>query len=170
MIIDVNHGSYCSCDGVSRRSFLKAGALAFGGLTLTDALRAKAAAAAEGAAANDLSVILIWQGGGPSHMDMWDLKPQAPSEFRGTFSPIKSNLDGYQVSEHMPKIAKVCDKLTILRSVTHPDGGHESASHTLLTGYKPTNDIPAQEMPSYGSIISHEMGSRLPGIPAYVSV
>src|SRR5437870_1592658 len=170
MIIDVNHGRSCSCDGVSRRSFLKAGALAFGGLTLTDALRAKAAAAAEGAAANDLSVILIWQGGGPSHMDMWDLKPQAPSEFRGTFNPIRSSLDGYSVCEHMPKSAKVCDKLTILRSVTHPDGGHESASHMLLTGYKPTNDIPAQEMPSYGSIVAKERGPRQPGLPAYLTL
>lgn len=170
MIIDVEHGRYCSCDGIARRSFLKAGALAFGGLSMSSLFRAQAAAAAEGAAAKDLSVILIWQGGGPSHLDMWDLKPQAPSEFRGTFNPIKSNLDGYQVCEHMPNIAKVCDKLTILRSVTHPDGGHESASHFLLTGYKPTNDIPAQEVPSYGSIVGHELGPRQAGFPAYVSV
>jgi hypothetical protein len=170
MIIDVHNGRYGCCDGVSRRSFLKAGALMFGGLSLTDLMRIKAAQAGEGTTAKDISVILIWQGGGPSHLDMWDLKPQAPSEFRGTFNPIKTNLDGYQVSEHMPNIAKVCDKLTILRSVTHPDSGHESASHFLLTGYKPTNDIPAQEVPSYGSIVGHELGPRLPGFPAYVSV
>src|SRR5438067_6454826 len=118
MVIDVDHGRYCSCDGVSRRSFLKAGALAFGGLTLADMLRVRAAQAAEGKSVKDMSIILIWQGGGPSHMDMWDLKPNAPSEFRGTFNPIPSNLPGYQVSEHLPRSAKVCDKLTILRSVT----------------------------------------------------
>ncbi|HYG76255.1 MAG TPA: DUF1501 domain-containing protein [Planctomycetota bacterium] len=171
MVIDVNQGSYCSCDGVSRRNFLKAGALAFGGLTLADMFRHQAKAAEGGASIDkDMSVILIWQGGGPSHLDMWDLKPQAPSEFRGTFNPIKTNLPGYQVCEHMPKIAQVCDKLTIIRSCTHPDSGHESASHMLLTGYKPTNDIPANEVPSYGSIVSKELGPKQPGFPAYVSV
>ena len=101
---------------------------------------------------------------------MWDLKPEAPSEFRGTFNPIKSNLPGYYVGEHMPRIAKVCDKLCIIRSTTHPDSGHESASHMLLTGYKPTNDIPAQEVPSYGSIVNKEMGPKQAGFPGYVSV
>src|SRR5689334_9021048 len=105
MIIDVHSGRYGCCDGQSRRSFLKAGALAFGGLTMADLFRAKAASAAEGTPGKDLSVILIWQGGGPSHMDMWDLKPQAPTEFRGTFNPIRTNLDGYHVCEHMPNIA-----------------------------------------------------------------
>jgi len=170
MIIDVNQGSYRSCDGVSRRNFLKAGALAFGGLSLADVMRKQAAAGELAANGKDLSVILVWQGGGPSHLDMWDLKPQAPSEFRGTFNPIKTNLPGYQVCEHMPRIAKICDKLTILRSVTHPDSGHESASHMLLTGYKPTNDIPSNEMPSYGSIVGKEMGPRQAGFPAYVTV
>src|SRR5207244_6329765 len=68
------------------------------------------------------------------------------------------------------RIAQVCDKLAILRSTTHPDGGHESASHFLLTGYKPTNDIPANEAPSYGSIIAKEMGPKQSGFPAYVTV
>jgi Protein of unknown function (DUF1501) len=170
MILDLVGNAYKSCDGLSRRSFLRAGALTFGGLTMANALRMQARAGEAGAQGKKTSVILIWQGGGPSHLDMWDLKPNAPSEFRGTFNPIKTNLTGYHVCEHMPKIAKVCNKLAILRSVTHPDGGHESASHTLLTGYKPTNDIPAQEMPSYGSIVSKEMGSKTPGFPSYVAV
>jgi len=172
MFINVDQGNYRSCDGIARRNFLKAGALALGGLTLDGMLRKQAEAfAGEIAGANkDLSVILIWQGGGPSHLDMWDMKPQAPAEFRGSFNPIKTNVPGYQVCEHMPRTAQVCDKLTILRSVTHPDSGHESASHFLLTGYKPTNDIPAQEMPSYGSIVGNELGAVKPGYPAYVAV
>ena len=70
----------------------------------------------------------------------------------------------------MPRIAKICDKLTVVRSVSHGDAGHESASHTLLTGYKPTNDIPANEAPSYGSIVAKEMGPRVDGFPAYVTL
>ena len=173
MFLNINQGQYNCCDGVSRRGFLNAGALAFGGLTLGSYLQKQAAAAesdGKPSASKDLSVILIWQGGGPSHMDMWDLKPNAPSEFRGTFNPIKTCMPGYQVSEHMPRIAKIVDKLAIIRSTTHPDSGHESASHMLLTDYKPTNDIPAQEMPSYGSIVDKEMGPKQPGFPAYVAV
>ena len=174
MIISVDQGGYRSCDNKSRRSFLKAGSLALGGLTLADLFRHQAAAADNGTpisgAKKDMSVILVWQGGGPSHMDMWDMKPQSPSEFRGTFNPIKSNMPGYNVCEYMPNTAKICDKLAIMRSVTHPDSGHESATHMLLTGYKPSNDIPANEMPSYGSICSKELGPKLPGFPGYVAV
>ena len=170
MIIDVKSGAYRCCDGINRRSFLRTGALMLGGMTLSGLLRRQAMAAAAGETVKDISVILFWQGGGPSQLDMWDMKPDAPSEFRGTFSPINTNLDGLQVSEHMPRIAKVSDKLAVLRSVTHGDSGHESASHTLLTGYKPTNDIPANEAPSYGSIVAKEMGARVEGFPAYVTV
>ncbi|MEI6233527.1 MAG: DUF1501 domain-containing protein [Planctomycetota bacterium] len=172
MFLNINNGQYGCCDGVTRRGFLNAGALAFGGLTLGSYLQQQAAAAeAEIKAINkDLSVILLWQGGGPSHLDMWDMKPNAPSEFRGTFNPIKTCMPGYQVCEYMPRIAKIVDKLAIIRSTTHPDSGHESASHMLLTGYKPTNDIPAQEAPSYGSIVSRELGPKQAGFPGYVAV
>ena len=172
MHLNINNGKYACCDGLSRRSFLNAGALAFGGLTLGEMLRAQAQAGDDKATApnKDMSVILLWQGGGPSHMDMWDMKPNSPSEFRGTFNPIKTVIPGYQVCEHMPRTAKIVDRLSIIRSTTHPDSGHESATHMLLTGYKPTNDIPAQEMPSYGSIVSKEMGPRVGGFPAYVAV
>lgn len=169
-MLNVVQGGYRTCDGLSRRSMLKVGALSFGSLGLSNWLRGSAAAAQAGRPTRDLSVILLWQGGGPSHMDMWDLKPQAPAEFRGTFNPISTSVPGYQVGEHMPKIAKVCDKLCVIRSCTHPDAGHESATHMLLTGYKPTNDIPAQEVPSYGSIVAKEKGPREAGYPAYVAV
>jgi hypothetical protein len=159
---------YRSCDGISRRDLLKVGALSLGGLGLADWMRLSAQA--DPSQRKDLSVILLWQGGGPSHLDMWDLKPEAPSEFRGTFSPIPSAVPGYQVSEHLPYSARVVDRLAILRSVSHPDSGHQSASHMLLTGYKPTNDIPFNEVPSYGSIVSHELGSKNAGFPAYVTL
>ena len=169
-MLNILPGGYRTCEGLSRRSLLKVGALSFGSLGLSTLLRSRAEAAASGRPSRDVSVILLWQGGGPSHLDMWDLKPQAPAEFRGTFSPIPSNVPGYQVGEHMPKIAKVCDKLCIVRSCTHPDSGHQSATHMLLTGYKPTNDIPSNEVPSYGSIVAKEMGPRRAGFPAYVAV
>ena len=170
MNIDVHNGTYRCCDGISRRNFLRTGSLAFGGLSLSGLLRQQAMAAEAGGLAKDMSVILFWQGGGPSQLDMWDMKPDAPSEFRGTFNPINTNLNGLQVCEHMPRIAKICDKLTVIRSATHGDAGHESATHTLLTGYKPTNDIPANEAPSYGSVVSKEMGPRVDGFPAYMAL
>src|SRR3954452_6773028 len=170
MNIVVHSGAYRCCDGISRRSFLKAGSLMLGGLSLSRLLQRQAMAQAAGEKMKDISVILFWQGGGPSQLDMWDLKPDAPSEFRGSFSPINTKLDGLQISEHMPHIAKIADKMTLIRSATHGDAGHESASHTLLTGYKPTNDIPANEAPAYGSIVAKEMGPRVDGFPAYITV
>jgi hypothetical protein len=166
----INGDKYRTCDGVSRRSFLKAGALGLAGLTLPDVLRLRAAQTAAGAPTRDTSVILIWKGGGPSHIDTWDLKPDAPAEYRGEFMPISTNVPGIQISEHLPLSARQMDKFSIVRSVTHPDAGHDSASHYLLTGYKPTNDIPANEMPSYGSIVAKERGPRRPGLPAYIGV
>jgi hypothetical protein len=169
-MLEITGGKYPSCDGVTRRGFLKAGVLGLTGLSLADALRLRSARAADGRPVRDTSVILIWKGGGPSHLDMWDLKPDAPVEYRGEFKPISTNVEGIQVGEHLPLSAKQMDKFTILRSVTHPDSGHESASHYLLTGYRPTNDIPAQEMPSYGSITAKVRGPRRPGLPAYLAV
>jgi hypothetical protein len=161
---------YSSCDGLSRRSFVQAGVCGLTGLTLADALQARAAQQAAGRATKDTSVILIWKGGGPSHLDMWDLKPKAPAEFRGDFMPIQTNVPGIDIGQHLPLSAQVMDKYSIVRSVTHPDAGHESASHYLLTGYRPTNDIPSNEVPSYGSITAKQRGPRRPGLPAYVAV
>src|SRR5271168_4691744 len=114
MNIDIHSGAYRCCDGLTRRSFLRTGALMLGGLSLTQILRQQARAAAAGEATKNMSLILFWQGGGPSQIDMWDLKPDAPSEFRGTFNPINTNLDGLQVCEHMPRIAKIANKLAIM--------------------------------------------------------
>jgi len=116
------------CDGVSRRNFLQIGA--FGaGLTLADLLRSKSAAASpagQAAGTRPKSAIMIYLPGGPSHMDMYDLKPDAPSEFRGEFKPINTNVAGVQICEHFPEQAKIFDKLAVVRSVIAADEHSDS--------------------------------------------
>ena len=140
-----NRCIHTDCEGFYRRDFLKAGALGLFGLSLTDFFRLKAHAAT--AAANvstpsastgaATSVILVWLGGGPSHLDMWDLKPEAPEEIRGLFKPIATNVNGIQVSEHLPRLAQQTDKLCIIRSMTSPEAAHERGTHYMMTGYQP---------------------------------
>ena len=166
-MFQISGGRYRNCDGITRRSLLQVGGLSLGGLLLPELLRSNARADAP-ERSKDLSVILIFQRGGPSHLDMWDLKPEAPPEFRGPFKPISSALPGYQVCEHMPQTAKIVDRLAIVRSVTHPDVGHESAASFLLSGYPP--QVGSNEQPSTGSIVSKELGPRTSGFPAYVAL
>src|SRR4051812_439633 len=109
-ILGRNYNGYC--DGVSRRSFLKLGAMTAASLTLADLFRAEALA---GEISSNKALINIYLGGGPSHTDMFDLKPDAPSEFRGEFSPISTNVPGMQICEHMPKLAKMADKFAVIR-------------------------------------------------------
>src|SRR5277367_1624523 len=111
-MFDVNGAAYRSCDGLSRRNFLKVGALGLGGLTLADHLRSKAAATQAGRPTQDTSVILIWLGGGPSHIDMYDLKPNAPAEFRGEFNEIATNVNGIRIGEHLPLQSRIMDKMS----------------------------------------------------------
>ena len=115
------------------------GALGLGGLTLADMLRSRAAAAAEGRAVKDTSVLLVYLGGGSSHIDMWDLKPDAPAEIRGEFKPIDTSLPAARIGEHLPHSARQMHRCSLLRSVTHRDNEHGSASHYVLTGYAPLN-------------------------------
>src|SRR5262245_22007970 len=107
------------CDGLSRRSFLQAGALGLAGLALPDVLRARARAAEQGRATRDTAVILIWLDGGPTHMDMYDLKPGAPEEYRGPMQATKTNVPGTEICDQMPAQAQVMDKITIIRSLHH---------------------------------------------------
>src|SRR5438067_13911703 len=122
---------------LNRRSMLKVGALALGGLTLPGLLRARAS----GSATNRKSVILVWLAGGPSHIDMYDLKPNAPAEVRGEFRPINTNVPGVQIGEHLPQQAKVMDKLAVLRSAHHTNAGHGMGAQWMLTGYQPTIEV-----------------------------
>src|SRR5437588_9262934 len=132
------------CEKFHRRDFIRVGVLSFMGLSLSKYLAL--ADATKKAGPNGLSqtpnasadsAILIWLAGGPSHLDTWDLKPDAPLEIRGTFKPIDTKAHGMQVSEHMPKIANQADKICVVRSVTSPTGAHEIGTHYMLTGFLP---------------------------------
>ncbi|MGE5194974.1 MAG: DUF1501 domain-containing protein, partial [Deltaproteobacteria bacterium] len=147
-----------SCDGVSRRNFLRVGSLAIGGLTLADLLRARAAAAEEGAPLKDTAVILLWLAGGPSHIDMYDLKPRAPAEFRGEFQEIATNVAGTRISEHLPLQAALMDKIAVVRSATHTNAGHGMGSQWMLTGYQPTIEVNDNIYPSVGSVTAKMRG------------
>src|SRR5882724_2850527 len=143
------------CDGLSRRNFLQIGA--FGaGLTLAEMLRGQAAAAGSpgalraGASTKAKSAIMIFLPGGPSHMDMYDLKPDAPKEFRGEFNPIATNVPGVQICEHMPLQAKMWDKLAAIRSVVSVD---EHSDTLVMTGYS-DNRNRTENHPSFGAVVS----------------
>jgi hypothetical protein len=151
-----------------RRNLLRSSAVSFGGLALANLLHHEALADVS-PTADKKSVLLLFQPGGPSHLETWDMKPDAPAEYRGEFTSIPSNLPGYRVCEFLPKLATMCDKLTVLRSVYHNMNEHSQAVHTTLTGYAPTKGDPAQEAPSCGSIIARQLGWRA-GLPGYIAV
>src|SRR5580692_4700753 len=111
------------CDGLSRRSFVQLGVAGLATLGLGDVLRAKALSAPTASAkSGKKSVILIWLDGGPSHLDLYDLKPEAPAEIRGIWKPIRTNVPGFEISELFPKQAQIADKLSIVRSLWHGTG------------------------------------------------
>jgi hypothetical protein len=167
-MLDVTGPRYDTCDGLSRRGFLKVGFLGLAGLTLADHLRLQAAARNAGRPTRDTAVILLWLGGGPSHIDMYDLKPDAPAEFRGEFKPIRTNVPGIAISEHLPAEAKVMDRMSIVRSGWHTNAGHGMGSHWMLTGYVPTIEINDNLHPSCGSVVAKMRGANAPRVPAYV--
>jgi hypothetical protein len=168
-MIEITSERYRCCDGFTRRGFLQVGVLSALGLTMPDLLRLQAANAATGAVKNT-AAILIWLGGGQSHIDMYDLKPDAPTEFRGEFKPIATNVAGVQICEHLPIQAKVWDKVAVVRSVTHKNAGHGMASHWMMTGYEPTAEINNNRNPNVGAVTSRMRGANRPGLPAYVTV
>ncbi len=158
---------HTDCEGFYRRDFLKAGALGLFGLSLTDLFRLKAHGATtfqEKETAT--SVILVWLGGGPSHLDMWDLKPDAPEEIRGLFKPISTNVTGIQMSEHLPRLAQQTDKLCIIRSMTSPEAAHERGTHYMMTGYQP---LPGFAVPGYGAVVS-KLKEQRSALPPYIAV
>src|SRR5438105_1990792 len=123
------------CDGLTRREVLRAGAVGLGGLSLPALLRLEQSASASPARpARARSAILLFLSGGPSHLDMWDLKPEAPAEIRGTFRPIRTNVAGIDVSEHMPRMARLADKYAIIRSMRHASGNHPAAAYWMMVG------------------------------------
>jgi hypothetical protein len=153
-----------TCDGMKRRDMLRAGALTVGGLTLSNYLRMAEAGQLQAGRAE--RAIFVELPGGPSHMDTFDLKPNAPDEFRGSFNPISTNVPGIQISEHLPKLASCADKFAILRGVSHTLAAHRLGREYVNTGSKP---IPALEYPSYGSVLSKERPTAK-DIPSQVAV
>ena len=120
---------------ISRRCFLRAGALGTGGLTLADLLKLQAAGAVRDSAAGK-SVILFWLSGGPGHMETWDPKPLAPAEYRGPCAAIDTSVPGIQFGELMPEQARLADKLAVVRTVNHGSGDHTKGNHWMLTGFE----------------------------------
>jgi hypothetical protein len=154
------------CDGINRRDFIRVGTLGFAGLSLSDILRMQAASADGGSAAKAKSVIVLWMDGGPPQHDTFDPKPDAPSDVRGEFKPISTNVAGVQVCELLPQLAKQMDKVALIRTLAHNEGAHERAQHLLLTGWHP---LPSLVYPSMGSVVSKEMGP-VGTLPPYVAV
>ncbi len=152
-MFDFQLAQHTDCDGVTRRDFLRVGGLTILGLSLPEFLRAASASTGK----KDVSCILLWMGGGPSHIDTFDPKPDSPQEIRGDFKAIGTNVSGIQISDKLPKLAKQMDKYSIVRSITSPDSSHETATHYLLTGY-PGN--PSVAYPAYGSVIAREKGPQ----------
>jgi hypothetical protein len=152
----------------NRRSFLKAGVLGAAGLGLADLLRHEARAASP--SGRKPSVIILWMRGGPSHIDMWDPKPDAPAEYRGEFGVMKTRVPGVLLSDLLPMSARALHRWSIVRSLCHNDAGHSSGDQICFTGY-PAGPNPDENVyPSCGSIISRQLGHLTPGLPAYVMI
>ncbi len=159
---------------LTRRSFLQAGALGVGGLSLGGYLRAKEQHDWQVPHVPGASVILFWMSGGPGHHETWDPKPDAVAQFRGPFGATKTAVPGVQYSELLPEQAKIADKLAVLRGVNHGSGDHTKANHWMLTGFEgPAFNVPdfmVQRRPSMGSASAKLVGAHRPGLPGYAAV
>jgi hypothetical protein len=160
------------CDGMNRRSFLTLGVAGMASVGLPRLLEARAESGGTGGAPHDTSVILIWLDGGPSHMDLYDMKPDAPEEYRGIWRPIRTRVPGFDISQLFPKQAQITDKFSIVRSLHHDTGDHFAGGHRMLTskdmGVSGANQAP--RFPGIGAIASRELGPRRRGMPAYIGV
>ncbi len=153
------------CDGLTRRDALRIGALGIGGLALPDLLRAEAAS---GTGKSHKAIIMIYMCGAPPHQDMYDLKMDAPAEIRGEFKPIDTSVSGIQICEHLPRLARIMDKLVPIRTVVgSPNGSHDS--FICYTG-RTVNRQPPGGWPSVGSSLSKLLGPTSPGVPPFVGL
>jgi hypothetical protein len=173
------------CDRITRRGWLRIGGLALGGLTLADVLRGQAQTAQAQSGRREPAqssraikgVIMVLLPGGPTHLDTFDPKPDAPAEIRGEFRPIATNVPGIAICEHMPRLARVADKVTIIRSLVGFRDDHNT--HWCTTGWEshPAMDssplvpgFPAGDWPSLGAVLSRRLGARVPGVPPSVDL
>jgi hypothetical protein len=163
------------CPGtLPRRAFLRAGVVGAAGLTLPDLLRAGASAESGAvSSSSDKSLIVLWLWGGPSHMETFDMKPEAPLEYRGDFRPVRTNVPGIEICEHLPNLARLANKFAIVRSLSHDSPGHVNSTHTVLSGY-PGEAIEAPPFqpkhPDLWAVASRMLGARRAGVPAHVAL
>jgi hypothetical protein len=168
----VRNGS-THCDGLTRRELLRIGAIGLGGLSLPQFLQLQAANSPARPKAR--SVIILFLSGGPSHLDMWDLKPDAPEEIRGTFRPIDTPVAGIRVSEHLPRTARLARHLAIVRSMNHATGNHPAATYWMMVGSPiqraaPQNvSMSREDRPHPGSALARFLRNR-PEVPPFVMV
>ncbi len=155
-----------NCTGTTRRDFLRVGSLGFAGLSLPALLRAEARATGSGKGANAKSVILVYLGGGISHHDSFDPKPEAPDDIRGKYATIGTAVPGLRIGEKLPMMAKVMDRLTLVRSGAHNNDHHETATNWVLSGRFGT---PFGDYPAVGAVVAHETGFT-GHVPPYVAV
>ena len=164
MLTLFNRHRFRQCDGIDRRTWLQMGGLALGGLTLPQLLERESHA---GINQSHKSVIMIYLTGGPPHQDMVDLKPQAPSDVRGEFQPIDTNVSGVQISEHLPLLSQMMDRLVVIRTLTGSDGRH--SSFQCVTGRHFRNQ-PRGGWPGLGSVVSQLQGTVDPSVPPSVNL
>ncbi len=150
---------------MSRRNFLKIGGLALGGLSLPEILKAESTSKG---GKTQKSLIMIFLPGGPPHQDMFDLKMDAPSGIRGEFQPIRTNVPGIHICELFPRLARLMDKLAIIRSVTGASGDHDA--YQCMTGHPPRKNLPPGGWPSIGSVVSHQQGPVNDSIPPFIGL
>lgn len=153
------------CDGVTRRDFLRIGGLALGGLSLPQLLRAEANA---GGGRSHKAVIMVFLAGGPPHLDMFDLKPDAPSGIRGEYKPIPTNVPGLDICEHMPRLARMMDRFAVIRSLV--GNGPDHSAGQCLTGYTDRLSKVQGGRPSLGAVVSKLQGPVHPDIPPFVGL
>lgn len=160
-----------SCDGTSRRDFLKIGTLGLSSIGLADLLKSKAQAAKSGKSSKSMSVVWLWLGGGASHVETFDPKLNAPAEFRSVTGQAKTRIPGLSIGGTLPRIATVADRMIFVRSFSHNNAGHAGGTHWVMTGYNhaPADNGAAPIKPSMGSVVSRLRGPHNDaGVPTYV--
>ncbi len=161
------------CSGpVSRRGFLQIGSLGVGGLGLSDLLRLRAEASSAGLPESDTALIFVWLPGGAPHLETYDMKPEAPAEIRGEFKPIRTVVPGMEICELLPLHAKIADRFSLIRSISHTHSDHPGGHRRFLTGREPSkrSDTTVNEYPAAGSVVSKLREQRVAGVPNYVSL
>ncbi len=171
MLRIVNSRRNWSCDGTTRRDFLKVGSLALGGFLLPDLLRARAAAAQSGRPTKSTSVVWLWLGGGPTQVETFDPKMSAPAEYRSTVGAVPTRLPGVHIGGVFPRIAQVADRMAFVRSFAHTNSGHGGGTHWVMTGYDypPADNNMPPIKPGMGAILARWRGpnNSATGLPTY---